>query len=60
MDRLYAVMQQTMRSPDVVERLGKGGVEVVTSPSPAVFATFVAAETQRWGRLAKESGATVD
>lgn len=59
-DRLYAVLQQAMRSPDVVERLAKGGVEVVTSPSSAVFAAFVAAETQRWGRLAKESGATVD
>ena len=59
-DRLYAVLQQTMRSPEVVERLGKGGVEVVTSPSPAAFAAYVAAETSRWGRVARESGATVD
>ena len=59
-DRLYAVMLQTMKHPDIVDRLGKGGVEVVTSPSSAAFAAFVAAETQRWGRLAKESGATVD
>ncbi|MEO8143378.1 MAG: tripartite tricarboxylate transporter substrate-binding protein [Betaproteobacteria bacterium] len=59
-DRLYAVVLQAMRHADVVDRLGKGGVEVVTSPSSAVFAAFVAAETQRWARLAKESGATVD
>ena len=59
-DRLYAVLQQTMRSPEVVERLGKGGVEVVTSPSPAAFAAYVVAETSRWGRVARESGATVD
>ncbi|OFZ87828.1 MAG: hypothetical protein A2W21_14045 [Betaproteobacteria bacterium RBG_16_66_20] len=59
-DRLYAVMLQTMKSPDVAERLAKGGVEVVTSASPAAFAAYVAAETQRWGRVARESGATVD
>jgi len=59
-ERLYAVMLQTMKSPDVVDRLAKGGVEVVTSPSSAAFATYVAAETQRWGKVAKESGATVD
>jgi tripartite-type tricarboxylate transporter receptor subunit TctC len=59
-DRLYAVMLQTMKSPDVVDRLAKGGVEVVVSPTSAAFAAYVAAETQRWGRVAKESGATVD
>jgi tripartite-type tricarboxylate transporter receptor subunit TctC len=59
-DRLHAAVTQTMKHPDVVDRLAKGGVEIVTSPSPAAFTTFVAAETQRWTRLAKESGATVD
>lgn len=58
--RLYGVLLQAMKSPEVVERLAKGGVDVVTSPSPAAFASYVAAETQRWGRVAKESGATVD
>jgi tripartite-type tricarboxylate transporter receptor subunit TctC len=59
-DRLYAVMLQTMKTPDVVARLAKSGVEVVTSPSSAAFAAYVAAETQRWGKVAKDSGATVD
>ena len=58
--RLYDVMMQTMKSPEVVERLAKGGVEVVTSPSPAAFAAFVAADTERWGKVARDSGATVD
>ena len=58
--RLHDVLHQTMKSPEVAERLAKGGVEVVTSPSPAAFAAYVAAETKRWGRVAKESGATVD
>ena len=59
-DRLFAVAQQTMKHPDVVDRLAKGGVEVVLSPSPAAFAAFVQSETARWGKLAKDSGATVD
>ena len=59
-ERLYAVLVQTMKTPDVIERLAKGGAEAVTSASPKAFADFVAAETQRWGKVAKESGATVD
>jgi tripartite-type tricarboxylate transporter receptor subunit TctC len=59
-NRLYNVLLQTMKTPDVVERLTKGGVDVVTSPSPAAFAAYVAADTQRWAKVAKEAGATVD
>src|SRR5262249_6887072 len=59
-DRLYAAMVQTMKAPEVVERLSKGGAEAVTSSSPKAFADFVASETARWVKVAKESGATVD
>jgi len=59
-DKLYDATLQTMKSPEVRERLGKGGVEVVTSASPAAFSQFVVAETARWGKAAKEAGATVD
>ena len=59
-DRLYAAVTQTMKVSDVVERLAKGGVSVWISPSSAEFADFVAAETRRWGKVAKDAGATVD
>jgi tripartite-type tricarboxylate transporter receptor subunit TctC len=59
-DKLFAVVHQTMKAPEVVERLGKGGVEVVTSPSSAAFHEFVAQEIQRWAAAVKESGASVD
>ena len=59
-DKLFAVTHQTMKSPEVIVRLAKGGVEVVTSPSSAVFAEFIARETERWAKAVKESGATVD
>ena len=57
---LFKALIQATSTPEVAERLAKGGVDVVTSPGPAAFAEFVAAETRRWGRVAKESGATVD
>lgn len=59
-DRLYPAVVQTMKSPEVIERLANGGAEAVTSSSPKAFADFVAAETQRWGKVAKEAGATAD
>lgn len=59
-DRLYAAVIQTMKLADVGERLAKGGVSVWTSASSAEFADFVAAETRRWAKVAKDSGATVD
>lgn len=59
-ERLFAVTQQVMKVPDVVQRLATGGVDVVLSPSPKAFADFVASETERWGRVAHEVGATVD
>ena len=59
-ERLYPVLVQTMKSPEVISRLANGGAEAVTSASPKVFADFVAAETQRWGKVAKEAGATAD
>jgi tripartite-type tricarboxylate transporter receptor subunit TctC len=59
-ERLFAAIQSTMRTAEVAERLKNGGAEVVTSPAPAAFAEFVAAETQRWARVVRESNATVD
>jgi tripartite-type tricarboxylate transporter receptor subunit TctC len=59
-DRLHSVTLQTMATPEVVQRLNNGGVIVATSKTPAVFAQFVAAETQRWAKVVKEAGATPD
>ena len=59
-ERLFAAIQSTMRTAEVGERLKNGGAEVVTSATPAAFAEFVAAETQRWARVVRESNATAD
>ena len=58
-DRLYSVIIDTMKTPEVRQRLANGGVDVVTS-APGEFARFVAKETERWGRAVKEAGATAD
>jgi len=59
-DKLFASIQQVMKTPDVIQRLATGGVDVVLSVSPKVFADYVASETERWGQVAQEVGATVD
>jgi tripartite-type tricarboxylate transporter receptor subunit TctC len=58
-DKLYNAAIETMKTPEVRQRLANGGVEVVTS-APGEFATFVAKETERWGRAVKEAGATAE
>jgi tripartite-type tricarboxylate transporter receptor subunit TctC len=59
-EKLFAVTHQVMKTPDVAERLATGGVDVVLSESPRAFAAFVASESERWGKVAREVGATVD
>ncbi len=59
-DRLFKAVIQSLSTREVADRLAHGGAEVVTSPSPADFAAFVAAETKRWARVVRESNATAD
>ena len=59
-EKLFGVTQQVMKTPDVTQRLAVGGVDVVLSESPRAFADYVASETERWGKVAQEVGATVD
>jgi tripartite-type tricarboxylate transporter receptor subunit TctC len=58
-DKLYSVTIETMKHPEVQQRLSNGGVEVVTS-APGEFANFVQKETARWGQAVKEAGATAE
>jgi tripartite-type tricarboxylate transporter receptor subunit TctC len=59
-DKLYDAAVKTMAMPDVVSRMATGGAFAVTSPNQAAFGEYVAAETKRWARIAKESNATAD
>jgi tripartite-type tricarboxylate transporter receptor subunit TctC len=59
-ERLYKAAVQTMANAEIQSRLSIGGATAMTSPSSAAFAEYVAAETKRWARIAKESNATPD
>lgn len=59
-EKLHAALLATLEAPETKQRFANGGVNVVTSKTPEDFASFVAAEGARWGKVAKESGATID
>ena len=57
--RLNRELDAIMRMPDVRERLSTAGVETLMS-TPAEFSAFMAAETTRYARVVKASGARID
>jgi tripartite-type tricarboxylate transporter receptor subunit TctC len=59
-DKLHAALVAAFETADVKQKLAVGGASVVTSKTPEEFAAFVSAEVARWGKAARESGATAD
>jgi len=59
-DRLHRALLAALDSPQTRQRLEASGIPVVTDATPEEFAAFVRAETVRWGKAAREAGATVD
>ena len=59
-EKLHAALLATMDSPEIKKRFADSGVDVVTNRTPEDFASFVDTEIARWGKVAKESGATID
>jgi tripartite-type tricarboxylate transporter receptor subunit TctC len=55
---LHTMLEQVMAAPKVRFHLNGAGIAAVTSKSPQEFAAFLRAETERWARVVKESGAT--
>ena len=58
--KLHDALKKTLDTPEVKQRFATVGVLAISSKSPEDFATYVTAESQRWGKVAKESGATID
>ena len=58
-DKINAESQKVMKQPDYQRVLTDTGTEYV-GDSPENFAKFVAAESQKWSKVVKDSGATVD
>jgi tripartite-type tricarboxylate transporter receptor subunit TctC len=57
--RLNAEINRSMRQPDVMQRLAGDGVEAVNM-TPAEFGVYLHSEIVKWGRLAKQTGTTLD
>ena len=57
--KLYTSVGAALRSPELQKQFDQQGVEVVGS-KPEEFAPFIAAESARWGALAKAVGAKLD
>ena len=58
--RLHADFVKTVQTPEVKQRYAGGGALVTYSKSPEEFAAYVVAEMARWGKIAKDVGASVD
>jgi tripartite-type tricarboxylate transporter receptor subunit TctC len=59
-DKLYAAITKVMAMPEVKDRLTSGGVSVVTSKSPQEFQVFMKSDSERWAKIVKATGITVD
>src|SRR5688572_14611034 len=57
--RINAETQKVMAMPDVKEKLAGLGLEVNTG-SPEALMTFMQAETTKWAKVAKDSGAKAE
>ena len=53
-DRIHQAFTVALRSPDVVARLAELGAEPAPAGTPAQFAAFVKADSDRWGKLVRE------
>jgi tripartite-type tricarboxylate transporter receptor subunit TctC len=57
--KLNAAVQKALADPKTIETLAKRGAAPVAS-TPDEFRSFIASEVKRWGKLVKESGATIN
>jgi len=58
-ERLNAEVVKFMRAPDIVSQLNKVGLDPAPS-TPAEFAKFVRAETEKWGRVIRAANIKPD
>jgi len=57
--KLHQEFVKAGKDADVVRRLGEIGIRVVTN-KPEEFAAFMAAETERLGKVVRASGSRAD
>ena len=58
-DKLYGQISEALKSPEIRARLKDMGAEP-GGDTPVEFARFIHAETDKWGKVAKEAGAKIE
>ena len=59
LDKLSTALSKVLANPEVQKKISAQGGETVNE-TPVQFAAFIRSETTKWGKVVKESGATVD
>ena len=59
LDKLHAALIKVLNQADVKKKIAEQGGDVVAE-TPEQFAAFIQAESVKWGKVVKESGATAD
>ncbi|MFP5472789.1 MAG: Bug family tripartite tricarboxylate transporter substrate binding protein [Gammaproteobacteria bacterium] len=59
LDKLHAALIKVLNQADVKKKIAEQGGDAVAE-TPAQFAAFIKAESVKWGKVVKESGATAD
>lgn len=59
-ERLNREINLVLADPAIKMRMADLGMTVVPSPTPADFAGFIAAETEKWGKVVRFSGIKVE
>ena len=57
--KLNAAIVKLLAQPDVKKKINEQGAEIY-SETPEQFAAFIQAESVKWGKVVKESGASLD
>jgi tripartite-type tricarboxylate transporter receptor subunit TctC len=60
LERLHGALTEVVNARDTAERFAAVGVEPFASPSPAAAHAFVRGELERWGDVARATGARAD
>ena len=58
-NKLNALVRESLQSPDLIEALAKSGLQPVTQ-SPEEFARIVKRDHERWSGIAKATGFTAE
>jgi len=58
-ERLHAAIGKALQDAELRASFRTGGVEA-TSMTPAEFAAYVRSEYDKWGKVVRETGATVN